>query len=592
MKDRLIRRMALLALCLLSACAAGNAPGFAAAVDPSPAALGRAYGDFLIGGFAAGQMDFRRAARALEAALAVTPQDATLRREAFLAALDAGLPGATRLARTLPHEEIAQLLLADEEVAAGRFGLAVQRFAAMPDGGIAAMLKPILLGWAQAGAGQVDAALATLEPFVRGQRFRGIYALHAALIADLAGRKRQAGKFYHLAATSFGAGNLRLAQILASWQARSGRLAEARQTLAAIARQGHGIRLVLPALERNPAPLAIRNPADGIAEAYLALAASFHARHADLVALPLLQLALRLRPDLTAARLVLAEVVDTGNHPNRALAALAPVGAADPLAPLVDLRRALLLQAAGRPAEAVALLKTLAAAQPSAPEPEVTLGDVLRQSKHFHAAAAAYGAALARTPAGAPDRWLLHYYRGIAYDLGGDWTRAEADFKTALKLSPDQPYVLNYLGYSWAVKGRHLGRATAMIARAMKAVPNDGAVVDSMGYVLLRRGDRAGALHFLERAVHLMPGDATINGHLGDAYWASGEHLQAIYQWRRALTLDPSAKERARLLGRLAHGLPASFIIAPSPPAPAQTAPTAPAPPAAPEKGPAKQSTP
>lgn len=582
MRYRLIRRAGLLLLCLLSACAAGNARGFAAGLDPSSSALGRAYGAFLVGGFAVGQMDFARAAAALDVALAVTPDDATLRRQAFLAALDAGAPGATRLAASLPHEEIARLLLADQDAAAGRFGLAVQIFAGLPDAGVTAMLKPILIAWAQAGAGQTDAALATLQPFVQGKRFKGIYALHAALIADLGGHRRRADTLYTIAAASFGTTNLRLAQILASWQARRGRLAEARHTLAAMATQGHGISLTLPALERNPARLVVRRATDGLAEAYLALAASFHARRADLVALPLLQLALRLRRHLTAARLVLADVLDGGNHPDHALAALAPVRARDPLAPLVDLRRAELWDAEGHLGHARAILEALAKSHPAAPEPLVSLGNILRVAKDYHAAAAAYGEAIARTPAGSPDLWILHYYRGIATDLGGDWTKAQADFETALKFSPDQPYVLNYLGYSWAVKGRHLGRARAMIARAMKAVPNDGAIVDSMGYVLLRSGDRAGALRYLEQAVHLMPGDATINGHLGDAYWANDQHLLALYQWRRALTLDPSPKERTRLLGRIAKGLPTSFMVGPATPPPALV-------PAAPDRGAPKQ---
>ncbi|MGH7159563.1 MAG: tetratricopeptide repeat protein, partial [Acetobacteraceae bacterium] len=129
--------------------------------------------------------------------------------------------------------------------------------------------------------------------------------------------------------------------------------------------------------------------------------------------------------------------------------------------------------------------------------------------------------------------------------------KAEDDFREALRRQPNQPYVLNYLGYSWAVQGHHLAEARQMVAKAAELRPNDGAILDSLGYVMLRQGDVPGALRWLLRAVTLEPDDATINGHLGDAYWAAGEKLQAWYQWQHALTMHPSAAEAARLEAKL-----------------------------------------
>ena len=140
----------------------------------------------------------------------------------------------------------------------------------------------------------------------------------------------------------------------------------------------------------------------------------------------------------------------------------------------------------------------------------------------------------------------MFYSRGIAYDQVHDWPKAEADLQHALSLSPDQPAVLNYLGYSWADRDKNLGQARAMIEKALQRDPNSGAITDSLGWVMLRQGDDQQAVKMLQRAVELDPEDATINGHLGDAYWAVGRKLEAQYQWRRALTLNPTPSDAAK----------------------------------------------
>jgi Flp pilus assembly protein TadD len=154
-------------------------------------------------------------------------------------------------------------------------------------------------------------------------------------------------------------------------------------------------------------------------------------------------------------------------------------------------------------------------------------------------------------PPNDPATWLVYYDRGISYDQGGDWARAQPDLQTALKLSPGQPYVLNYLGYSWAVKRQHIAEARTMIEQALQAVPNDGAIIDSLGYVMLQQGQARAAVTTLTKAVNLEPDDPTINAHLGDAYAAAGDHLQAVFQWRRALQLGADPGLASELLAKL-----------------------------------------
>jgi Flp pilus assembly protein TadD len=179
-------------------------------------------------------------------------------------------------------------------------------------------------------------------------------------------------------------------------------------------------------------------------------------------------------------------------------------------------------------------------------------GDILRGNNQFAASIGYYSRAIAALPKPPPaSAWSLYYDRGISEDQGGDWATAEPDMQTALSLSPNQPYVLNYLGYTWALHGENMVRAHEMLQQAAGLDPNEGAIIDSLGFVNLREGDTAAALKLLTQAVELDPDDAEVNAHLGDAFFAAGEKLQADYQWQRALALKPDAKLQAEIEGKL-----------------------------------------
>ncbi len=516
-----------------------------------------AFGAYLAGRFAVQTSDLSTAAREFEQALRDDPTVPELNNQAFLAALLAGQPDAARLAALVPDNPVAQLVLADRDGKAGNWAGAEASFAALrQDQGLTQVLQPLLVAWAQFGQNHPDAALATLAPLVDGTRFRGVYALHAALVADLAGRTEIAARFYRIAASDYGQVNLRLAVILASWQARQGMLPEAQRTIGELANADGELGMSREGLAADVSRPAITSAADGIAEAYLAMAASLRAQNAQ-SAQVMIRLSLTMRPALAAARVVLSDIEAAAKRPEAALAALAPVPAEDPLAPLVELRRAALLDQSGQTDAAIALLEKLAREHPDRPEPRAQLGDVLRQKERYADAAAAYGDAIGKL--GTPSRanWPLFYARGIALERADQWPKAEADLKYALELAPDQPSILNYLAYSWTERGEHLAEAHDMLQRAMTARPNEGAYIDSFGWTLLRQGDTAGAIGQLERAVELEPEDATINGHLGDALAAAGRLREAEFQWRRALNLKPDAEEAKRLNDKLA-GLPAS----------------------------------
>ncbi len=547
---RRLTRTSLLVLSLLSACAAAEP------LSDGPQATSFAPtgvdADILVGHVAELQADPAIAAGAFDKALAVQPHDSGLVQQAFIASLlDGRYDAAEALARQLPDNQIAQVLLVNQEVRAGHWAAAETRLRAMPREGLTQLLQPLMLAWVKAGDGHTDRALATLQPLIGGRQFRGLFALHAAMIADLANRPADAAKLYRIADAEMPDLNLRLAQILASWETRDGQSAEAARTLADLADAAPDMAIALPRLLAATGQRPVTGPADGIAEAYLALAAALRGGDSSDLAMIMLRLALDLRPDFTAARLVGAELLSDAGQNAQALSMLAGLSDSDPLSPVIVLRRAALTAQVGRAADALHDLDRLAAQFPDSPLPGIVEGDIYSETHKFREAAAAYSQAIDRMRPARGSDWPVFYQRGIAYDQSHDWPRAEADFRHALGLAPDQPSVLNYLGYSWANKDQHLGQARQMLEKAAAGRPNDGAIIDSLGFVMLRQGEVAQAVAMLQRAVELEPEDSTINMHLGDAYAAAGRNLEARYQWRRALTLNPTPDDATKLEAKL-----------------------------------------
>jgi Flp pilus assembly protein TadD len=300
-------------------------------------------------------------------------------------------------------------------------------------------------------------------------------------------------------------------------------------------------------MERPP----ITDPRQGVAEAYAGMAGAMRQENQADVAPMLIQLALMMDPNLTEAHLVAADLAASDHHYAEAATALRAVSPQDPLAGVVALHLAAFEMRIGQSALAETQLRALTKSYPDQSEPLARLGDIYAQDRKYGDAVAAYSGAIARLKSPTQSDWSLFYARGASYERVHDWPRAESDMRAALKLSPDQPAVLNFLGFSWTEQNHNLPEARAMIQRALDQRPNDGAIVDSLGWVMLRQGDVHRAVQLLQQAAELAPNDPTITGHLGDAYWEAGRHLEAEDQWRRALVLNPDPDDAARIEARL-----------------------------------------
>ena len=508
------------------------------------------YGAFLNAQYPASQGQPGAAAQSILTALDADPDNSQLRRDAFGLTLLAGRPEALRLAPSQSSNPISLLLLADHQAQEGDWQGAELAYAELPQDSLLDTLRPLLLAWAQQAQGHTDKALASLQAGLNGH-YSAFYLLHAALIADVAHRDGLASRLYDQLARAGGEPNVRLAQFLASWQARSGRMEDARATIHALAHAAPELGIAVPGLLATIDRPQVSDARQGIAEVYVGIGGAL--RRDDKSTLPamLLQLAQRMAPELTEARLVQAEMAGAEQHYAQVVDILRQVPATDPLAPVVQLHLADDEARIGEQAEAIALLDKMAATYRDRPEPLVQKGDILSTQKDFAAALQAYTEAIARLPHPGKQDWFIYYARGAAEERLHQWPQSEADMQFALLLYPQQPIVLNFLGFSWADQNRNLDQAHEMIQKALDQRPNDGEIVDSLGWVLLRQGDAHEAVRVLEKAAEMMPVDPTITGHLGDAYWELGRHLEAEDQWRRALVLGPEPEEARRIEARL-----------------------------------------
>jgi tetratricopeptide (TPR) repeat protein len=510
------------------------------------------FGAFLTARFAAGHGKLDLAASQILTALGSDPSNIELQKDAFGLALLAGRPEADILATKVPQNPIAQLLMADTKARAGDWEHAELAYAELPHETLMDSLRPLLLAWSQQAQGDTDKALDTLQTAMASGHLTAFYMLHAALVADVARRDGLADRLYGDVAKALTEPNVRLAQILASWQARSGRVSEAKAIIRKLGENSPDIAMAVPGMLAATDKPQVPDARAGVAEAYAGMAGALRQEREGGEATPLLlQLALRMQPDLTEALLVSAENDATHDHFAAAAETLGRVAANDPLSPVVQLHRASYLTRSNQPDEARKLLENLSRAFPSQAEPYARLGDIAVGTRQYADAVGYDSQAISRTPHPEKADWGLFYARGAAYERVHDWPRAEADIKEVLTLSPDQPAALNFLGYSWTEQNRNLDQARDMIQRALDQRPNDGAIMDSLGWVLLRLGDKHHAVQLLERAAELSPDDPAITGHLGDAYWELGRHVEAEDQWRRALVLSPDPDDAARIESRL-----------------------------------------
>jgi tetratricopeptide (TPR) repeat protein len=525
---------------------------------------GNVAGNYLAGRAALEAGDFRNAADDFELALAAAPGNIDLRRQVFELRLASGeLDRAVATARNLQAADAGTdettLVLALDATRRNAPGEALSLLQGMGRGDIAGAVQPILLAWAQYAAGAKQKAIDTLASPDPSSGLDRLWSYHRAAMLGLDGRTQDGLAALQRAFPDLAEAPARVLRGGLALQLAAGDRTAADRLIAAAVQANPDdpdMRRLAAAVEAgDPGIAAVRDPKTGMSDALLSISEAFFEQERNVEAMKLARAATLVTPDdpdcwLLAARIALAQ-----SNPAEALRALDRIASGSPLDWSAGLVRARALEDQERIDDAVALLDSMAQREPTRPDSLIAIGDLMRGKDRFAEAEAAYTRAIQRLPVIDRHHWRLLYARGIAYERTKRWPEAEADLLRALELDPEQPLVLNYLGYSWVDQGLNLDRAKEMLNRAVKLRPDDGFIVDSFGWAYYRLGEHEKAVTYLERAVELEPGDPVINDHLGDAYWRVGRQREAKFQWQRALTFEPEPDAVPVIRGKLAKGL-------------------------------------
>jgi len=524
-------------------------------------------GNYLAARQANQERDADAAAVYYRAALKTDQRNPELLELAFYSVLAGGdieeaVRYADRLLQLDKNNRNAHLVLGVRSLKQKNYKDARSHFAQAMHGPVTDLTASLLAAWSAFGANDSKAAVDIIDR-LSGPEWYGIFKdMHAGLIFDLANNKKDAGKrlerSFKLDSTA-----LRVMQAYAGFQSRNGARDEAIKLYEDFDKQLPRYPLVvdaLAALHRDEAlPRLVDSAQAGAAEALYGLGAALGRREEEMSlanrGLAYLQLALYLEPNHALATLALADLYEAMKKPELAIKIYERVPANSSLKRNAEIQLGIDLDTLDRTEDAKKHLEKLVANKPDDSEAIIALANIERERKQYDACAGAYGKAIAQLPTPARANWTLFYFRGICFERDKQWAKAEGDMQKALELYPDQPHVLNYLGYSWIDQGIHLDEGMSMIKRSVEQRPDDGYIVDSLGWAYFRLGKYDDAVKNLERAVELKPVDPTINDHLGDVYWKVDRTLEAKFQWAHARDLSPEPDELKKIEEKLKVGL-------------------------------------
>ncbi len=545
-------------------------------------------GSFLSGYYALTQGDTSVARRYLEQVAKEDPQNVEIRSRLLLMQINDGdmaaaVESAEGLKRQDGHELVVELLLAVDAARRERYIQAADVLQAANVPQFNEIWLPLLREWLT-HADAVSAKPFTLKSVFPGRKnLPNFLMYHLGLLNDFTGHTDEAARLYSAAVKDFNRAPFRAAQAYIQQRAAADdrkalivfadRLRKARPDTYALLLGRYPYLAHLDGPQVLPVEPLVTTAKEGMAEVLFTMASLLHAVESTPDVVLYLRMALYLRPDFPTAQLMLGNILETSDRTAQARELYAQILPDNPLYVPARVHEAYLLDSLKRSDEALALLERVAKTAPQAAEVMVARGDILRTQRKYPEAIVQYNEAIARTLTPSAANWGMFFARGTCFERMGDNARAEEDLTQALALAPNQPEVLNYLGYMWLTNGEQKERAFKLIERAYTLTPQEPHIVDSYGWAHYLIGKLPRAVTLLEEAVSSMPDEPTINDHLGDAYWHSDRKTEARFQWQRALDQATDIEQQAVLKTKLKQGLSAypfgKATAAPAPETPA-----------------------
>ena len=523
-------------------------------------------GSYLAGRFARTEHEPERAAEFYKAALERDRNDDVLLEHTFQMELASGhFDRAQLLAERLvvnePNNRMAQTLLALTAFKKQDYATADAHMKAAGEGPIGELTAAIGRAWIRTAAGDVQGALDVIDTPKQAEWAQFYLYYHRGLIADIGGRFNEARSAFEKV---FKQDNktLRTALAYSHSAANAGDTTLAKSILKEHLdrQQGDGHPLARDLRDRIAAGervgLLVKTTADGMAEVFYGLGEALTGEGGVNLGIVYLQLALYVEPEHAFALAALSNTYESLKKFQAANDTYDRIPRGTALQSSIDIRKAFNFNSLEKIDEANALLQSVAKAEPKDLRPLEAIGNIMRARKRYEEAVGAYSKAINLIPKLEKRHWAYFYSRGTCLERLKNWPAAEADLQKALTLYPDQPLVLNYLGYSWIDQGLNLTQGLGLIEKAVSLRPDDGYIVDSLGWAYFKMGDFKESVKYLERAVELRPDDPTLNDHLGDALWRVGRMTEARFQWDQALSLKPEPEDIDKIKEKLERGLP------------------------------------
>ncbi len=564
------KRIGLLSLCSILALTPAHLAHAEGNADSELKISNSLAGNYLAARIAATDRDTSNAAAFYRKAISLDPENIQLKLKGFLSFIGngdfaEGVDLGNQIVQSGNESEIVNLVLAVEDIRKKDWAGADRRLENDWRSAVDRLMAGLVLGWAKLGSGNLEGALKTVDELKGPAWFDLFVQYHSGLIALSGGDTDNAVKRLQTAADNRAGGqaaNDTYTRVLAALIYAH---AKADDTAAALKLTNDSLRrmpqnpvfeeLRVSLEENRPLPAVVATPQIGAAEVFLNLGTAINREGGKQFARIYMQLATTLAPEVDAVTIQLAELFDDQGMLERANGLFNKIPEGSPYFRIAQLEHALNLDEMGQREEARKKLDGLIGSGPDDLIAHLSYGAVLARHEEYSEAIKVYNRIIGRIDSPERKHWNMFYRLGIAYERTKQWPLAEASFKQALQLFPNHPSVLNYMGYSWVDMDINLQQGLDMIRKAVNLRPNDGYMVDSLGWAYYRLGRMEEAVVELERAVELRPGDPTINDHLGDAYWKADRLLEATFQWQHARSLDPPEADVERIKMKLEFGL-------------------------------------
>ncbi len=557
--DMLRVSLSVLALAGLAACSSVDTSNASlnqrlaiARADAETNAIAEDYSQFLVARYASLINDPGQAARKYALVARSSPHDQSIMERAVFSALLANnFPLALSIsnkasAETLQETSLPRLTLAAQALISGH-GDRVSRILEGSDPGLFnSLIMTSLEAWALLDQGKPGDAQLKLLSASQGDPYLDTIVMNLLGLMETAAGDDEAALKTFSRIDKNGALTATAADTYARLLASQGDVEKAIDVLDRFrSSAGHNpvITQLIEDLQAGNAPAVHRlSVREGAALSVYVPAAALGAQSQNDLPGVYYSIALRLDPDLDAAKALWADALDQAGRSEESINMLQTIPVNSPYYSTARGQLAWALRRDQQNAKAYELVRTTLGGDPGR-DLKIQMADLLRALDRNGEALTVFDELIEDDKARKSPDWRLYFARGAIHEEMGSWPLAEADLKTAKALNATSPDVLNYLGYSWVDRGINLEEGLELIRMALSLRPGSGAITDSLGWAYYKIGRYEEAISYLERAVELEPGLAEINEHLGDAYWMAGRKLEARYQWQRTISLLEDKRE-------------------------------------------------